>query len=103
MGGPGELRHRVHIGDDVLEVLDQDPLARRLPVPRVVGGEHGRAVPREDIGDLLVPAGVLPVAVHHECEVARLPPVPLAHDDRAVGSGEDVFAGVGHCLLRLRR
>ncbi len=96
MGGPGEFRHGVHVGDHVLEVLDHHPLAVRAPVPGVVRGVDRGAVTREDARHLLVAPGVLAVPVDQQRDVAGGLGGPLADGDASPRSGQGVLAGPGH-------
>ncbi|MDQ0765860.1 hypothetical protein QF027_008495 [Streptomyces canus] len=87
---------------NVLEVLDQDTLARGLAVPGVIGPEDGRAVRHEDPGELLVPADVFAVAVYEECHVPGPVVGPLAHGEAALRSGEDVLGHVSSSCATVR-
>ncbi|CAL2069268.1 hypothetical protein GPN2_21002 [Streptomyces murinus] len=106
MRGAGEIGHGTHIGDHVLEVLDQHPLTGRAPVPHMVGRVHGGPVPGEDGGQPVVPARVLAVPVHQQGEEAGRGMLPLADGEFAAGAVDDVRANVGHlssnCLGTVR-
>ncbi len=94
--GAGRVRHRVHVRDHVLEVLDHHPLPGRPAVAGVVRRVHGGAVPGEPGGEFRVPAGVLAVPVHQECQVAGGRVRPLPYGEGSVRAFEDVLADVGH-------
>jgi hypothetical protein len=96
VAGRDQAAHRVphhdhgevaaHLADDFvevvhepLEVLDQRGLALRAAVAHVVGADHLRAARDQRLGDMLIAADVLAVAVHQHDQPGGAGGRPAAH------------------------
>src|SRR5688500_17469939 len=96
MGAAGNLGDQVEVGRNRLALGDQGALALGEAVAHVVGRVDGRPFGDKPVGDVVVTAGVLAVAVGDQPDERGVGVRPLEEDEVAGGARKGMLGGLGH-------